>query len=288
MLTRTTLFLFFTLAACGPTSPPDVSDGGSVETSDAGRETGPLRFADASMPEASAKNDASCDSTDMMIILDRSESMTSLVGNSGTRIDLAIGAINYITAPPTDQSVRFALQVLPQIGGATCSTELAVPMKIGNGNAIASTLSSMSPQVDYGTPIGVALQSVDGTLAQNKVSGHTQSVVLITDGGECCNCGTNDADVAAVQKLYGEGIETFVVGFGGDDDPVLLNDLACAGHTATNFATSCTCTNGACVASSSIDAQTTQVYFKASDGVALKSALVTITNQTCCGCNVPN
>ena len=91
-----------------------------------------------------------------------------------------------------------------------------------------------------------------------------------------------------MQKLYGEGIETFVVGFGGDDDPVLLNDLACAGHTATNFATSCTCTNGACVASSSIDAQTTQVYFKASDGVALKSALVTITNQTCCGCNVPN
>lgn len=91
-----------------------------------------------------------------------------------------------------------------------------------------------------------------------------------------------------MQKLESEGIDTYVVGFGGDDDPVLLNDLACAGHTASSFATSCTCTNGACRASSSINASTTQLYFKASDGAALKSALVTITNQTCCGCNLPN
>ncbi len=89
-------------------------------------------------------------------------------------------------------------------------------MKISNGNTIASTLTSMSPQVDYGTPIGVALQSVDATLAQNNRRAH--------HGRRC----------------------------------------------------------------SSIDAQTTQLYFKASDGVALTSALVMITNQTCCGCNVPN
>jgi hypothetical protein len=82
-------------------------------------------------------------------------------------------------------------------------------------------------------------------------------------------------------------VETFVVGFGGDDDPVLLNDLACAGHTATNFTTSCACTNGACKASTSINAQTTPLYFKASDGNALKQALASIANQTCCGCNVP-
>lgn len=223
----------------------------------------------------------------MLVILDRSDSMSSFVGTQGTRIDLAISAIDFITQAPTDTTVRFGLQVLPQIGGAECSTQLVIPMNLGNSHAISSALSSMSPQLDYGTPIGGALTSAQSTLAKTKVANRPQYVLLITDGGECCSCNTNDYDVAMVQGLEAAGIKTFVVGFGGDDDPVLLNDLACAGHTASNFNTDCTCNGDACTAASTVNSSTTPLYFKASDGTALKKALASITNQTCCNCNLP-
>ena len=285
---RSSCFLLLALVtACAvPTVNPD--GGSPVPTPDAAVEAGIFSFGDANADVTAPPDGGTCEPPDMLIVLDRSDSMVTEVGTSGTRIDLAIGAIDYITAPPTDTSVRFGLEVLPQIGGATCSTELVVPMNLSTGKTIANALAAASPQTDYGTPIGVALASAETTLATQKISGRAQSVLLITDGGECCSCGTNDQDIATVQKLESEGIDTFVVGFGGDDDPVLLNDLACAGHTASNFATACTCTQAGCTASASINATTTQLYYKASDGAALKSALVTITNQTCCGCNVPN
>jgi hypothetical protein len=162
-------------------------------------------------------------------------------------------------------------------------------MGIGTSAAIGNALATMSPQLDYGTPIGGALTAALSTFAKNKSPDRKQYVLLVTDGGECCSCNTNDYDVSIAQQLYAAGVETYVVGFGGDDDPVLLNDLACAGHTASNFATACTCTGSACTASASVNASTTPLYSKAGDGAALKQSLASIANQTCCGCNVsPN
>jgi len=223
----------------------------------------------------------------MLVILDRSQSMSVPVGTQGSRISLAISAIEKITAAPTDTALRFGLQTLPAIGGAECSTQLVVPMGSGNGAAVANALGAMNPQLDFGTPIGGALTSALSTFAKNKDPNRKQYVLLVTDGGECCSCNTNDYDVGIAQQLAAAGVETFVVGFGGDDDPVLLNDLACAGHTASNFATSCACTSAGCRASTTINASTTPLYFKASDGAGLKQALASIANQTCCGCNVP-
>jgi hypothetical protein len=272
------------LLACSPA--PDRFEGG-IEA-DAANDGPGFAFADA-RPDVTPPDAGSCEAPDMLVILDRSESMSSAVGMQGTRISLAISAIQKITAAPTDTAIRFGFQTLPAIGGAECSTQLVVPMGSGNGVAISTSLTTMNPQLDYGTPIGGALTSALSTLAKVKDPNRKQYVLLVTDGGECCSCNTNDYDVGIAQQLAAAGVETFVVGFGGDDDPVLLNDLACAGHTATNFATSCACTNGACKASTSINATTTPLYFKASDGTGLKQALASIANQTCCGCNVsPN
>ncbi len=141
--------------------------------------------------------------------------------------------------------------------------------------------------LDHGTPSGAALTSALTTFSKSKVTGRDQYVLLITDGGECCSCNTTDYDIGVAQQLWQAGIKTFVVGFGGDGDPTLLNNLACAGHTATNFATDCSCTSAGCVASSSVNSTTTPLYFKAGDGPTLQKALTSVTNQTCCDCNLP-
>jgi hypothetical protein len=282
--------IFFTafLFACSPALPPDHWEAGVDEAGITGDGSPTFVFGDA-MPDVKPAEAGSCEAPDMLVILDRSESMSSYVGTQGTRISLAISAIEKITAAPTDAALRFGFQTLPAIGGAECSTQLVVPIGSGNGAGITSALGTMNPQLDFGTPIGGALTSALATLSKNKDPERKQYVLLVTDGGECCSCNTNDYDVGIAQKLYAAGVETYVVGFGGDDDPVLLNDLACAGHTATNFATSCACTNGACKASTSVNASTTPLYFKASDGTGLKQALASIANETCCGCNVsPN
>ena len=273
------------LLACGPALPPDHFEAGTPP--DGGTADAPsFVFSDA-MPDVQPAEAGSCEAPDMLVILDRSESMAAPVGTQGTRISLAMSAIQKITAAPTDTSIRFGFQTLPAIGGAECSTQLVVPIGDAKGSAIATAVGTMNPQLNYGTPIGAALTSALSTFAKNKDPERKQYVLLVTDGGECCSCNTNDYDIGITQQLAAAGVETFVVGFGGDDDPVLLNDLACAGHTASNFATSCACTNGACKASASINASTTPLYFKASDGTGLKQALASIANQTCCGCNVP-
>jgi hypothetical protein len=279
------IFLFAFLVGCSP-APYHFEAG--VEA-DAEPDAPVFTFGDA-MPDVHPVVEAgSCEAPDMLVILDRSESMSAAVGTQGSRISLAIAAIEKITAAPTDTALRFGFQTLPAIGGAECSTQLVVPIGNGNGATITNKLTTMAPQLDFGTPIGGALTAALSTLKINHDPNRKQYVLLVTDGGECCSCNTNDYDIGIAQQLAQAGVETFVVGFGGDDDPVLLNDLACAGHTASNFATSCTCTNGDCRASTSINASTTPLYFKASDGTALKQALASIANETCCGCNVsPN
>jgi len=282
--------MLFAVVACGPTNPVDPNLTPSPPDA-ASPEASAISFADSGAEAAAPVKDAgSCDPPDMLVILDRSDSMSTNVGTQGSRIDLAMSAIDTITAPPTDGTVRFGFQVLPQIGGAECSTELVVPIGLGNGTKISGALGAMSPQLDYGTPIGAALTSAEQTLAGTKTQGRDQYILLITDGGECCSCSTDAADLAQAQKLYQAGVKIFAVGFGGDDDPVLLDNLACAGHTAQNFATDCTCDNaGNCQLASTVNASTTQLYYKASDGAALKQAVASITNQVCCDCNVnPN
>jgi len=144
---------------------------------------------------------------------------------------------------------------------------------------VANTLAAT--QLELGTPIGGALHVAQATLASAKVPNRKQYAMLVTDGGETCN---SDGPLPVVQSLAASGIDTFVIGFGAAVDAALLNDLACAGKTAKSFASSCTQSTSGWVASVP---STTHVYYDASDGPALKTALATITNDVCCGCNVP-
>ncbi|HEY1954158.1 MAG TPA: vWA domain-containing protein [Polyangiaceae bacterium] len=299
---------------CGAARDPGDTDADGGATADGAT----FQFGEAGAPDATPTGDAACNPPDMLIVLDRSLSMNAApstnetcrtdaktcssgaqccsgvctshkcIGNgdagaSVSKWTLAEQAVDFVTQAPTDETIRFGLELLPDKGsaGQSCgSGDLALPMGLDNGAGIAGILSTTTLQCC--TPIGGALQAAATTLSAAKVPNRAQYALLVTDGGETC---TADSSLPVVDSLEANGVDTFVVGFGGKADAALLNDLACAGHTATSFATSCSCTANGCT--STVDATTTHVFFDAADGPALQTALATITNQTCCGCNVP-
>lgn len=298
------------LLACSapPSSSSSEVDGGAPPTTTT--DGGSFGFGDAATPEAGPAGDGGeCDPPDMMIVLDRSDSMKGTVcktsgqhcstaaqccsgvcsssqcvgsGDAGAAPEkwtLAVEAVDLVTQAPTDATMRFGLELLPDTAQSCGGGVVEVPLDLGNGATIASTLSTT--QLEYGTPIGGALHVAATKLASVKVPNRKQYAILVTDGGETCS---TDPPLPVVQALAAAGVDTFVVGFGGATNAASLNDLACAGMTAPNFSSSCTLSTGGYVASVP---STTHVFFDATDGAALKSALATITNGVCCGCNVP-
>ena len=245
------LFLF----ACGPSSVG--FDGG--ETLDGGADSpAPIfQLEDAHFDAPAPTEAGSCDPPDMLVILDRSERMSVNVGTQGTRINLAMGdQHDHATANGS------ALARAPDAPGDRRRGVLDParrPDGLAHRSSITHALGTMSPQLDYGPPIGGALTSALGTFAKNKVGTRKQYVLLLTDGGECCSCNTNDYDIGVAQQLYAGGRVRGRVR--RRRRSVLLNDLACAGHTL-NFNGSCTCTSAGCRASTSINASTTPLYLK--------------------------
>ena len=62
----------------------------------------------------------------------------------------------------------------------------------------------------------------------------------------------------------------------------VLNQLACAGHTAKDFATNCKQLPGG--GYDAVDPNGPRLYFDASDAAALQTALRSVAGSVCCGC----
>jgi hypothetical protein len=271
----------FVLVGCS--APPSGGGGG-----DAGAQNDAGAAQDVYVPfvPGDGGDAGACNPPDMLVVLDRSDSMSKPPdGDAGaSKWSLAVSALDDITAAPTDGTLRFGLELLPdQPGGkndaGACTTGLLeIDTGLGNGAAIASTLAST--QLMKSTPIGGALGVAQATLAKGHVDGRGQNVLLVTDGNETCDA--NPA-LPIVQALAASGVHTYVVGFGGAVDAGLLDDLACAGLTAKDFSNSCTQTQAGYVSNVP---PTTHVFFDASSGGDLENALATITTGTCCGCQV--
>lgn len=270
------------LLGCG-SAPQGTDDGGPAPGEDAAADA-PMQFGDGSLPESDG---GSCNPPDMLVVLDRSDSMSKPPGGAdagASKWSLAVSAIEDISAAPIDTTLRFGLELLPdQAGtkgdaGSCASGLLAIDPGLGNGAAIATTLGST--QLLNSTPIGGALAVAQTTLAGEHVDGRGQNVLLVTDGKETCD---GNPALPIVQSLAAAGVHTYVVGFGGAVDAAGLNDLACAGETAQNFPGPCKQTQTGWVASVP---DTKHVFYDATSGDDLKNALDAITNGTCCGCQV--
>jgi hypothetical protein len=113
----------------------------------------------------------------------------------------------------------------------------------GTGPAIQNLLTTaLDPQAAL-YPAGPCSTNIDTGLMQAESEpafrDHSRAsyVVLATDGiqsGDCGGSGANPRIQGAVQQLANSGVGTFVIGFGSDVDPILLDSLAViGGHPKT-------------------------------------------------------
>jgi hypothetical protein len=289
-----------TLTACGTSG-------------DGGGDLGP----DAAVPQpdssVGATGDApSCEPPDLLIVLDRTQSMfrtpantipaNTVAGRASSKWGLAVKAVEQVTAA-LDGTVRFGLELFPlnpggtqcvtleeKIGGtnatnATCQAgEVPVPPSVSTASAINAAIDIETTRLCNSTPITAALGTAAMQLSQIAVTGREQHVLLLTDGKNGCS---DDASVTqAVQQLAAANVTTYVVGFGtgGTDgvDNAQLNNLACAGHTSKGFPAGCT--QDASGNYTATDPAGAALYYDAQDGTALSTALSLIGGDVCCGC----
>jgi len=299
-------------AACGasagdPAGEPD----GSVSTTADGAPSVP-------QPDA-APAVIDCDTPpQLMIVLDRSGSLArrpdgtlppnTAEGKSQTRWQIAITAIEG-TAAALENEIQFGLALFPfdpdGAGGRDCSNlgtwlaqylppesndlscqrgEVKVSPAAMNAAAIDQAIDRDTTGLCSFTPIGAGLAAAQDELATMADPETEQYAVLITDGADTCDgdAGYTTDSLATADAMAAAGIDLYVVGFdgsGADLEPAHLNDLACAGHTAPDFAANCHEVAGGfrAVAAPSPG----RLYYLATELGSLQAALTAISADVC-------
>ncbi len=158
-----------------------------------------------------------------LIVLDHSGSMKELVGGK-PKWTTAVEALRSVTT--THQStVRFGLQIFSMANPACFVGKVDVPVDTMQAAAISAALPSIAD--GKSTPIGGALHAAAANQGIRD-SARSNNVLLVTDGEENCN-GT---PVDEVKRLFGSGVKTYVVGFGGQVNASMLSQMATQGGTA--------------------------------------------------------
>jgi len=283
------------MLACGPTKS---STGGDASVDDS----------DASV----------CRAPQMLFLLDRTGTMhrdlagatppDTAVGHAAAKLTIAINALDGLLATQgLDATLRLGLSMFPRDpGGGACLTltqrlqnldftnpgceagEVIVPPALGTAAAISSALDPEATTLCFSTPTGSGLETAHAALTTGAIAGVDQYITLVTDGADFYDsCPTPDP-LQVLRDLDAAGIKTFIVGFGAQDttpqgvNPPLLNRMACAGHTATDFATACIALPSG--GFDAVDPNGARLYYDASDGPGLSAALREVAGEVCCGC----
>ena len=295
------------LALCIACGGGEIDNDGGVGDGDAGGTIdAPMSVVDSG-PVADAEN---CQPPDMLFVLDRTMSMhrrpdgtvpaDDPAGHMESKWYLAISAIEMVTQE-LQETVRFGLELFPvDRGGDVCVTlsqrisgitatnvqceegEVPVAPDIQTGNAIAGAIDHETTRLCRSTPIGAGLGTAIDALAAIQDPIRDQYAVLLTDGQDTCD---EPLSLANAQALGGAGVGLYVIGFDGSGNGVdngHLNDLACAGRTAPNFASACMEDgNGGYIA---VERDGPALYLLASDANELSTQLEMVAGQVCCNC----
>jgi Mg-chelatase subunit ChlD len=255
-----------------------------------------------------------CLPPDALILLDRTQSMhrtpdgktpVDAPGYASSKWAQAIAGIEAMTAAPIDGNLRFGLELWPRDpGGGQCITlaerieqnktatnpmcetgEIVIEPAVGNGAPIAATIDPATTLLCNTTPTGAALIEAGTYLAAHKEPDREQYAILVTDGADWDFSCPDPSPLGAVQDLAEQGVDTFIVGFNGEEAQLgatqYLNDLACAGRTAKGFPGPCVATPDGFVA---LDGGNIPVYLQADNAEQLGAALESVAGEVCCGC----
>jgi len=262
---------------------------------------------DGGSPRVDGSASTSCEPPDMLIVLDRTLSMSKRPdgtapantpdGHRETKWYLAIEAVEQVSTM-LEGSVRFGLELFPRDpGGNVCVTlaqqlmgmsatnphcqggEVIVAPSNAAGTTIDTALDPETTLLCVSTPIGPAIDTAKTELARVHDPIRSQYALLLSDGNDTCG---NEA-IATAQGLLAQGVRTYVVAFDGSGrgiDAATLNDLACAGGTAPGFPAPCTDAGAGKWYATTRDGPT--LFLVAEDGDSLVSTLAAIGSQIGC------
>ena len=287
------------LVSCGASQGTGNEDGGVGNGGDDGGGGGGGNVADA--------ND-DCEAPDMLLLVDRTMSMhrdpegarppNTPEGHASSKWSIAVNSIQGVTTA-LDDGIRFGLALFPvDPGGNQCVTleeritnitatndacqqgEVLVSPAINSGPDIDSAISVDMTRLCTSTPIGAGLETARDALASLQSSARKQFAVLLTDGEDTCD---ETLALATVQEMADADVKSYIIGFGGNGvDNGLLNDLACAGQTATGFPAPCT--DDGAGHFTATDRDGTPLYQLAEDAAQLTATLEGFAGEVCCDC----
>lgn len=308
------LALAFVLVACGDGRMGDPAGSDGPDAASGGSDSGTPE------PEADAgSHESTCRPPHLMIVLDRSGSFArrpngtvppnTAEGKRETRWHIALTAIKAVSAD-LEEGLQFGLALFPTdpegAGGEDCSNldtwleeylppettdgvcnpgEVKVAPELMNAGALDSAITLNNTGLCSWTPIGAGLTAAKGQLDAIRDDEYEQYALLITDGKDNCDGkdGYATGSLASADAMQEAGIDLYVVGFDGsgeDLDPAHLNDLACAGHTAVDFAENCVeGANGFRAVASPTPAR---LYYLATELGSLQAALAAIGEDLSC------
>ena len=178
------------------------------------------------------------DPPDMLIVLDRSGSMTTPVDLfnpfGATRWTTMRDALKMLTAARESQ-IKFGANMFPTDNNCAVAAGTRVPIALNQAAMIATWLNGTSP--DGNTPAHLGLQQAKLIYDGLPVNPAGRYVLFATDGEP--NCGgammdqaTETETLAAITALRTAGIKTYVLGFGnsfGSTGAAFLTQAATAG-----------------------------------------------------------
>jgi hypothetical protein len=207
----------------------------------------------------------------LLIVLDRSCSMTSLVGGV-SKWKIAVDALVGLTTTYA-QKVRFGMTLFPDLTAPDCKQgAIPIPVAPGADQAIQTLLEASLKKADPYFPDGPCVTNIDTAVQQAATepalgdASRESFLLLLTDGKQAgCSAGGGDkGTVATLSALHDQQkVGTFVVGFGAGADPTSLNAFATAGGEPKQDPN-----------------DPTHQYYQAEDAAALSSALDTIIKST--------
>jgi len=202
----------------------------------------------------------------MMVVLDKSSSMeTGEIGNA-TKWDIAVDALDQVTAQFDDQ-VELGLTIFPEPNQCSPGSVKVVPQG-GTHAAIMTELADSPPATGNWTPMAQTLDAM--ALEPSIATGDMpRYAVLITDGWQWCSpydASTRFDAANSVASLNALGITTYVVGFGDSVDSLALNQVAVTAGTAL----------AGCDPTGDDPAAANPCYYQADDPTELIAALTTI------------